>query len=67
MTNDQRYLVYESFFAMEDGHSKKLKARHNKKLKNNEKRFYDNMGYEHDFIAKTGSKIGYSKRVDGEK
>ena len=67
MTNEQRYLVYESFFAMEDGHSKKLKARHNKKLKNNEKRFYDNMGYEHGFTGSLyGLKVGQSKRNGGK-
>lgn len=67
MTNDQRYLVYETFFAMEDGHSKKLKARHNKKLKNNEKRFYDSMGFKQSETSSSGEKIGYSKRGDGQK
>ena len=65
MTNEQRYLVHESFFAMEDGHSKKLKARHNKKLKNNEKRFYDSMGYENQF-AGSDLKVGQSKRNGGK-
>lgn len=67
MTSEQRYLVCESFFAMEDGHSKKLKARHNKKLRNNEKRFYDNMGYEREFTGSVYNlKVGRSKRNGGK-
>ena len=57
-------LAYEKYVT-EDGHSKKLKARHNAKKKHIEQRFYDNMNYEHDYTDKYGTKHGTVKRGDG--
>ena len=50
---------------LEDGHSKKVTARHNEKKKNIEKRFYDNMNYKHSHTNEKGNKHGRVKRGDG--
>lgn len=52
-------------FIMEDGHSKKLKARHNAQKKNIEKRFYDNMNFKYDHTDEKGNKHGTVQRGDG--
>lgn len=58
-------LAYNKYI-VEDGHNKKLKARHVTKNKNIEKRFYDNMNYKHDFTGLTGTKYGTVTRDNGE-
>ena len=63
--NDILYILYESEYILEDGHSKKVKARHNEKKKNIEKRFYDNMNYKHSHTDEKGNKHGTVKRGDG--
>ena len=63
--NDILYTLYESEYILEDGHSKKVKARHNEKKKNIEKRFYDNMNYKHSHTDEKGNKYGTVKRGDG--
>lgn len=70
MLKEQRkdilYTLYESEnIVLEDGHSKKVKARHNKKKKNIENRFYNNMNYKHSHTDKEGNKHGTVKRGDG--
>ena len=52
-------------FIMEDGHSKKLKARHDAKKRNIEKRFYDNMNFKYDRTDYKGNKHGTVQRGDG--
>ena len=64
--NDILYTLYESEnVVLEDGHSKKVKTRHNKKKKNIENRFYNNMNYKHSHTDKEGNKHGTVKRGDG--
>ena len=57
-------LAYNKYIT-EDGHSKKVKARHNAKKKNIEKRFYDSMGYKHKYTDENGVRHGTVQRGDG--
>lgn len=57
-------IAYNKYLT-EDGHSKKLKARHKAKQNNIQQRFYDNMGYKYDYTDEEGNKHGTVKRGDG--